>query len=63
MADVIRDTQGHSNNDMEIQLYAGFPAFNIVVRMQVGSIVPTVCSVKGRLCLNHVAKLNVIFNV
>lgn len=57
------DAQGHRNNEMEILLYAGFPAFNIVVRMQVGSIAPTVCSAKGQLCLNHVGKLNVILNV
>lgn len=43
--------------------YGGFSAFNMLVRMQLGSIPAAACSLKQYLYLNNVDKLNVIFNV
>lgn len=40
-----------------------FSAFNMLVRMQPGSIPAAACSLKQYLYLNNVDKLNVIFNV
>lgn len=50
MPKVIRISQGHSNNGMEILFYGGFPPFNIVVRMQVGSI-PAHCMLSKAVAL------------
>lgn len=40
-----------------------FAAFNMLVRMQPGSIPAAACSLKQYLYLNNADKLNVIFNV
>lgn len=57
-----RIPQGRGDGGPELLLNGGFSAFNMLVRMQLGSI-PAACSLKQYLYLNNVDKLNVIFNV
>lgn len=55
--------QGGGDGGIEILLGSRFAAFNMLVRMQLGSIPTAACSLKQYLYLNNVDKLNVIFNV
>lgn len=62
-ARVFRILQGRGDGGPELLFYGGFSAFNMLVRMQLGSIPAAACSLKQYLYLNNVDKLNVIFNV
>lgn len=55
--------RGGGGGGSEILFGGGFAAFNMLVRMQLGSIPAAACSLKQYLYLNNVDKLNVIFNV
>lgn len=55
--------QGRGDGGAELLFNGGFSAFNMLVRMQLGSIPAAACSLKQYLYLNNVDKLNVIFNV
>lgn len=56
-------SQGGGDGGIEILFGGRFAAFNMLVRMQLGSIPTTACPPKQYLYLNNVDKLNVIFNV
>lgn len=54
---------GGADGAIEILFCGRFAVFNLLVRMQFGSIPTAACSLKQYLSLNSVDKLNVIFNV
>lgn len=60
---LFRTLQGRGDSGTELLFNGGFSAFNMLVRMQPGSIPAAACLRKQYLYLNNVDKLNVIFNV